>query len=74
MKTTVKFALLVAVLTLTAWIGQVQPSEAAYPACWNLRDCSSPGAHTLCWNVNYELAFCTCLNGWWQCSTAGYPS
>lgn len=74
MKTTLKFALLIAVLTLTAWIGKAQPGEAAYPACSTLRDCTSPGAHKLCWNVNLELAFCTCLNGWWQCSTAGYPS
>lgn len=71
MKSALKFVFVVAVFALTCWLGQAAPVQAAYPACWNLRDCSPEGARTLCWNINAELAVCRCVNGWWSCSTAG---
>ena len=71
MKSALKFVFVVTVFTLTCWIGQAQSAQAAYPACWDLRDCRPEGARTYCWNINAELAFCRCVNGWWSCSTAG---
>lgn len=73
MKTTSRFVLLVVVCALTFWSVNLQPAEAAYPACWQIQydSCSPSQGYTFCWNINAELAWCTCVNNRWSCSTAG---
>lgn len=71
MKRTLKLTLLVAVFALAVWAGGIEPAEAYYSACWDLRECYPNGSVTYCWNLNAELAWCTCTNGWWYCHTGG---
>lgn len=73
MKTTLRFAVLVAVFTLTLWSAQLQSAEASYPACWDLQyeSCSPSQGYTYCWSLVAELAWCTCVDNRWSCSSGG---
>lgn len=69
MKPTLKLAVAVLLLTLTAWLGAPQTSEAAYPLCTSIDDCSgtSQGPWRACWSPFMELYICSCSNYTFVC-------
>lgn len=72
MKKSLKLSLLVAILAVSAWIGQPGRVDAAYKYCNQMTICSPNGAWSACWATGGtgELFRCFCVNGYWDCS---YP-
>jgi hypothetical protein len=64
MKSTLKLAAAVLLLALTAWLGAPRTSEAAYPLCSSISDCSATAQSPwrACWSPYMELYICACSN------------
>lgn len=69
MKPTLKLTVAVLLLALTVWLGAPQASEAAYPLCSTIDDCSgvSQGPWQTCWSPFMELYICSCSNSTFVC-------
>jgi hypothetical protein len=69
MKSTLKLAAAVLVLALTVWLGAPQTSEAAYPLCSQVSDCSGTAnsPYRPCWSPFMELYLCGCSNYTFVC-------
>jgi hypothetical protein len=70
MKRSLRFAALVAILSLTAWLSTNAKAQADMPYCGDIQGtvCTSPGFYITCYNTYNDYSTCTChgsTESWW---------